>query len=76
MSNQALDTFGVPEFFANTVMLEDAGNGMIRAIYCSKRGILMPIVSVVRPIENVIMIAPYAVDLCTKLMVGCSMHSH
>ena len=68
MNKHVLDTIGIPEFFANTVVLEYAGNGMIRAIYCSQRGMLVPVVTVIRPLTNVIDLAPGAMDLCRRLI--------
>ena len=70
MSEQFLDCIGVPEFFANTVSLEDAGSGMVRAIYTSQHGsILIPVCCVVRPLPNILRYAPMAVDFCKKLML-------
>jgi hypothetical protein len=48
---EMLDTFGVPEFYADHIgSIEDLGNGMIRVVKCTKRqGALVPVYSFVAP---------------------------
>jgi hypothetical protein len=66
-----IDTYGVPEFFASGVMVEDAGGGNVRQInYIERRGILVPTVCVVRPSEAIVQAAPKLLALCRKIMLG------
>jgi len=48
---EMMDTFGVPEFFADHIgAIEDVGNGMIRVIKCVRRqGTLIPVYSFICP---------------------------
>lgn len=48
---EMLDTFGVPEFYADHIgAIEDAGHGMMRVVKCVKRqGVLIPVYSFVAP---------------------------
>lgn len=48
---EMLDTFGVPEFYADHIgAIEDVGNGMIRVVKCVKRqGVLVPVYSFIAP---------------------------
>lgn len=48
---EMLDTFGVPEFFADHIgAMEDAGHGLMRVVKCIKRkGVLIPVYSFVSP---------------------------
>ena len=51
MKLEMLDTFGVPEFYSDRIgSLEDAGNGMVRAVRCIERkGVLIPVFSYITP---------------------------
>lgn len=53
---QMLDTFGVPEFYADRIgAIEDAGNGMMRIVRCIERnGVLIPVFTVVTPAMGVL----------------------
>lgn len=48
---EMLDTFGVPEFYADQIgAIEDIGSGMIRVVKCVKRqGALVPVYSFIAP---------------------------
>lgn len=46
-----LDTYGVPEFYADHIgAMEDAGNGMVRIIKCvTRQGVIIPVYSFISP---------------------------
>ena len=51
MTEQVLDTFGVPEYYADRLGgIEECGNGMVRCVRCVQRhGVLVPVYSVIVP---------------------------
>jgi hypothetical protein len=51
MSQQSIDTFGVPEYWSDRLgAIEDAGHGMVRIVRCIERcGILIPVFTMITP---------------------------
>lgn len=70
--SEMLDTFGVPEFFTTHLgALEDAGGGMLRVIRCiERRGVLIPVVSVIMPALNVLQDSPRFREVTQKVARG------
>lgn len=52
--NVAIDTFGIQEFFVTHMMLESAGDDLIRCVRCVERnGVLQPVFSYVSPVASI-----------------------
>ncbi|MDP1602452.1 MAG: hypothetical protein Q8M03_04220, partial [Legionella sp.] len=63
MSEQLLECIGVPEYFATTTRLEDAGGGNVRIFNCIKRnGVLIPSCSVIFPTASILKIVQQTHD--------------
>jgi len=79
MSGQVLDTFGVPEYYADRLAeAEDAGNGMVRCVRCVERhGILVPVYSVVVPAFTLIQESPRLREIANKAFrITVETHCH
>ena len=66
-----IDTFGVPEFFTTHVLLEDAGNGLVRSIRSIVRNqTVIPVFSYVTPAVSMIRNGPAHGDFAAYVLKG------
>ena len=68
MSDEVVDMFGVPEFYADRLgLVEEAGNGLVRCVRCvERRGILTPVYSVVVPACTLVQESPRIREIANK----------
>jgi hypothetical protein len=78
MTEQVLDTFGVPEYYADRLAdIEDCGNGLIRCVRCvQKHGVLVPVYSVIVPACTLIQESAAIREIankafCISVRTGC-----
>ena len=77
MSNLAVDTLGIAEFFFTHAILEDAGNGLVRVVRCVKRrGELMPVCSTVQPALGVLGLARDGEEMALRILRECAGVGH
>lgn len=68
------DAYGVPEYFATTCVMEDAGGGCVRIYGCTHRGgILIPHYTVVMPAEYLVGASQRVTAISRKIVCGVGM---
>jgi hypothetical protein len=65
-----IDTFGVPEHFASNVgLIEDAGDGMVRLVYCvNRQGVQIAVCSNVVPARAILRFCRDAEAVATQVI--------
>jgi len=67
-----IDTFGVPEYFASNVgLIEDAGDGMVRLVYCvNRQGVQIAVCSNVAPAQAILRLCRDLEAVATQVLIA------
>ena len=81
MSEQVLDCVGVPTFYMNVAVAEDAGGGNVRILNCERRGgVLVPVCEMIIPAADLLVAAGVVTDTALQIFklaqTGDALHYH